>query len=47
MGYKRPKQCWSTFPKNFLLVERATPAQFGPKLSDDTILFSENLFEML
>ena len=32
MGYKRPKQCWSTFPKNSLLVERATWAQFGPEL---------------
>ena len=32
MGYKRPKQCLSTFPKNSLLVERENWAQFSPKL---------------
>ena len=47
MGYKRPMQCWSTFPINSLLVDRAK-LNLGKNyatLSDD--LLSEIFFEML
>ena len=32
MGYKRPNQCWPAFPRNLILMERATRVQFGPQL---------------
>ena len=39
MGYKRPMQCWSTFPINSLLVDRAKPnlCQNYATLSDDLL----------
>ena len=47
MGYKRPMQCWSAFPINSLLVDRANPnlGQNYAALSDDFL--SEIFFEML
>ena len=44
MGYKRPMQCWSTSPKDFLLVDRVKPNldQNYATLSDD--LLSEIFF---
>ena len=44
MGYKIPMQCWSTYPINSLLVERAKPNldQNYATVSDD--LLSEIFF---
>ena len=47
MGYKRPMLCWSTFPTNSVLVDRANPnlGQHFATFSDDFL--SEIFFKIL